>query len=77
MKLIAKTLEFFVLLLWKIKKEKKKKVIIMWVKLCVRVNPDCGIYLVPFLITKSQFSAVFVAGAILKLSQHGAVVLAS
>lgn len=49
----------------------------MWVKLCVRVNPDCGIYLVPFLITKSQFSAVFVAGAILKLSQHGAVVLAS
>lgn len=76
MKLIAKTLEFFVLLLWKIKK-KKKKVIIMWVKLCVRVNPDCGIYLVPFLITKSQFSAVFVAGAILKLPQRGAVVLAS
>lgn len=48
----------------------------MWVKLCVRVNSDCAMHSVSFLITKRQFHATFVARALLKLavlSQHGVV----
>lgn len=73
MKLISKTLESFVLLLWKSGKKKE----IMWVKLYVRFNSDCEICSVPFLITKRQFLEILVAGEVLKLtvlSQHAVVV---